>query len=206
MLASCQPRFSTGGQFQYCQRSNRCVLCLYTHKRHSKRQGFTIVELLIVIVVIAILAAISIVAFTGIQNRSYDSAIQSDLNNLAKKIELAAADSGLYPPGGSGSGSSLAFPNFAFSPSKPAYYMGSQNLTYCTGPDSSSGEQVFQIRAKSKSGSTFSYRSGSGLANLGNGHSYSGNSTSACEGINTPRTWAYGYRFDTQTWNGWINQ
>ena len=36
----------------------------------SKKSGFTIVELLIVVVVIAILAAISIVAYAGIQNRA----------------------------------------------------------------------------------------------------------------------------------------
>ena len=39
------------------------------------------------IVVIAILAAISIVAYTGIQNNAYDSAIQSDLRNIANKID-----------------------------------------------------------------------------------------------------------------------
>ena len=40
----------------------------------NKVKGFTLVELLIVIVVIAILAAISIVAYNGIQQRSRDSA------------------------------------------------------------------------------------------------------------------------------------
>ena len=48
--------------------------------------GFTIVELLIVIVVIAILAAITIVAFNGIQDRARNSSIQTDLTNFAKKI------------------------------------------------------------------------------------------------------------------------
>lgn len=175
------------------------------HKRNTISAGFTIVELLIVIVVIGILAAISIVAFTGIQSRGYDSAIQSDLNNFAKKIELAAADSGLYPPGGSGSGSSAAFPDFVFSPSKQAYYTGNRNLTYCSGPDSGTGEQVFQVRAKSKSGNTFSYKSGKALENLGTEHLYNGGSNSACEGINTPRTWAYGYLPDTDSWHNWAN-
>ena len=41
----------------------------------NKRSGFTIVELLIVVVVIAILASISVVAYTGIQQRAKNSAI-----------------------------------------------------------------------------------------------------------------------------------
>lgn len=54
----------------------------------NKHKGFTIVELLIVIVVIAILATISIVAYNGIQNRAYGSSAQSDLANAAKKAEI----------------------------------------------------------------------------------------------------------------------
>ncbi|MFZ1242596.1 MAG: prepilin-type N-terminal cleavage/methylation domain-containing protein [Candidatus Saccharimonas sp.] len=40
-----------------------------TQTHHTNKRGFTIVELLIVIVVIAILAAISIVNYNGIQQR-----------------------------------------------------------------------------------------------------------------------------------------
>ncbi|MES2876373.1 MAG: prepilin-type N-terminal cleavage/methylation domain-containing protein [Patescibacteria group bacterium] len=50
--------------------------------------GFTIVELLIVIVVIGILAAITIIAYSGLQNRSYYSAVQSDLSQVAKKLAI----------------------------------------------------------------------------------------------------------------------
>jgi len=50
------------------------------------RSGFTIVELLIVIVVIAILAAITVAAYNGIQQRARQSKIQSDLATIQKAI------------------------------------------------------------------------------------------------------------------------
>ena len=43
------------------------------------KSGFTIVELLIVVVVIAILATITIVAYNGIQNQAKDSALRTSL-------------------------------------------------------------------------------------------------------------------------------
>ncbi|MDB5165339.1 MAG: Fimbrial protein, partial [Candidatus Saccharibacteria bacterium] len=47
-----------------------------------KQRGFTIVELLIVIVVIGILAAITIVAYNGIQNRARVSSVNSALTQV----------------------------------------------------------------------------------------------------------------------------
>jgi len=65
----------------------------------QQEKGFTIVELLIVVVVIAILAAITIVSYNGITNRANSSAAQSTAAALQKKIELFAADgpTGQYP-------------------------------------------------------------------------------------------------------------
>ena len=60
--------------------------------------GFTIVELLIVIVVIAILAAISIVAYSGIQQRGRDSQRESDIKSVAKALEMYYIDNGQFPP------------------------------------------------------------------------------------------------------------
>lgn len=172
------------------------------------QEGFTIVELLIVIVVIAILATISIVAYTGIQNRANDSAIQNDLNNFAKKIQLAAADTGEFPAAGASrtgtvdTGDSTAFPGFTFSPSKGAYMASVHNLYYCTGVETATGQKIFRVLARSKSGSLFRYGSNTGIENLG---SSSPSQASACQGMNNPHTWAYGYYYVNGTWWTWAN-
>jgi len=68
------------------------------HSGHPRRDGFTIVELLIVIVVIAILAAITIVAYNGIQNRAKASAAQSGAAQVKKKATAyALTNSDAYP-------------------------------------------------------------------------------------------------------------
>ena len=51
--------------------------------------GFTIIELLIVIVVIAVLATISVVAYSGIQDRARYSKVQSDIALLVKAVTMA---------------------------------------------------------------------------------------------------------------------
>lgn len=63
----------------------------------AKQKGFTIVELLIVIVVIAILAAITIVAYNGIQSRAQDTTVTTDLANANKKMQLFYVDNNRYP-------------------------------------------------------------------------------------------------------------
>lgn len=59
----------------------------------KKQSGFTIVELLIVVVVIAILAAITIVAYNGIQNRAKESVLKSDIAQAIRKLEIAKSQS-----------------------------------------------------------------------------------------------------------------
>ena len=65
--------------------------------RRAVQPAFTIVELLIVIVVIAILAAISIVSYTGIQNQARSTALLSDASQAATQLKLFQASNGKYP-------------------------------------------------------------------------------------------------------------
>lgn len=65
----------------------------------SKKSGFTIVELLIVIVVIAILAAITIVAYQGIQDRANQSKTVTALSEYAKALSSYAVVNNAYPVG-----------------------------------------------------------------------------------------------------------
>lgn len=63
----------------------------------NKSKGFTIVELLIVIVIIAILATLVIVTFTGIQAKARDSQRQTDINAVDSHLEAFYAEYGYYP-------------------------------------------------------------------------------------------------------------
>lgn len=63
----------------------------------SKQSGFTIVELLIVIVVIGILATLVIVTFSGVQQKARDTKRETDIKALASQLEVYYANNGSYP-------------------------------------------------------------------------------------------------------------
>lgn len=66
----------------------------------NKTRGFTIIELLVVIVVIGILAAVTVAAFNGVQRRSEVARVQSDLRQFAQLSDAYAVDNaGAYSSG-----------------------------------------------------------------------------------------------------------
>lgn len=63
----------------------------------KQQSGFTIVELLIVIVVIGILAGLVITTFTGIQQKARDTERQTDIKAIHGQVEAYYAQNGKYP-------------------------------------------------------------------------------------------------------------
>jgi len=160
----------------------------------AKQKGFTIVELLIVIVVIAILAAITIVSYNGIQNRANDSAVQSDLAAFVKKMEMIKIDSttGTYP--------STLTTAMGFTFSKDAYGRDDQsrNVRYCY--NSSTDSYIMMVNSKSKT--YFKAQNGT----VSSTPATSGYGVCIFVGLTTTNPSQDGFHANsTPQWSGWTN-
>lgn len=107
--------------------------------RASKQAGFTIVELLIVIIVIAILAAITLVAYNGITNKAKQSGAQSAVAQANQKVLVYMADNADTVP------TSLAAAGLA----------NDANTSYQFSSNSSASPQTFCVTATSNNISYF---------------------------------------------------
>ncbi len=67
---------------------------------YRKEKGFTLVELMIVIIILAILTGIAIPSYMVLRNRARVAAAQSELKNIATAIEMYNADQDAYPATG----------------------------------------------------------------------------------------------------------
>ncbi len=123
----------------------------------KKHNGFTIVELLIVIVIIGILAAISIVTYGGISNQANDAAVKQDLAAIAKKVELWRVEKGTPPT----HSPVTTLKELGINVSRSSYSQGfisagtGNNLLYCRNSDQ------FALIAWSKSNTGFIVKDGS---------------------------------------------
>lgn len=63
----------------------------------SRKKGFTIVEMIVVIVVISILAAITVFAYNSVKKETISTTLKDDLRSGASKIESYKAEKGRYP-------------------------------------------------------------------------------------------------------------
>lgn len=119
-----------------------------------EKSGFTIVELLIVVVVIAILAAITIVAYNGIQNRAKDSALSSAASQAGRKVLTYAPLNADQYPDEANFRSLLSLPDDT-STAKYDYYTSTNRRAFCISVTNTSANPVTAY-AMTESGKTVS--------------------------------------------------
>lgn len=163
------------------------------------RRGFTIVELLIVIIVIAILAAMTIVAYNGIQTRAYETTVQADMRNTNAKLAAAKVVNGAPPT------ADQAGLTGAVVMSKGAYLSRTNDsVIYCR------SDTDYGIVAISRNGQAYMSKNGGPITLVS---SWGGSSTSnACSanttvGMMIPSTdpgYAYIVLFGNNTWVSWL--
>jgi type IV pilus assembly protein PilA len=141
-------------------------------KRFEKDEdGFTLIELMVVVLIIAILLAIAIPTFLGARNRANDRAAQSSLRNTLTAAKTIFTDEQDYTKADQAS---------ELTPVEPS-------LTYSVTPSTdfkevdpaSSGAAIWAAAAKSKSGTCFYIMDASGA---NGGTTYGKSTTAACTG------------------------
>lgn len=68
----------------------------------KRQSGFTLVEMLLVLVILAVLAAIVIPKFSGRTQQAKITAAQSQISSIETALDAFEVDNGFYPTGGNG--------------------------------------------------------------------------------------------------------
>ena len=160
------------------------------------KKAFTIVELIIVIVIVGILAAISILMYSGVQRQATETALKSDLKQASTQLAADYALNGTYPGDESGiarsSGTRYEYSVDATSycltgtstrSGVLAYHVSNTSGAVSSGPceghsgesgggDESGPELVLAYGFNESSGTTFSPSAGSAVGTIGEGATF----------------------------------
>jgi len=102
-------------------------------------EGFTLIELMVVLLIIAILLAIAIPTFLGVTNSASDRAAQSNLTNALTEAKAIYQNATTYSPGGT------AYATTTFTSSAPEFSWTTSNCTAT--PGNCLSEQVVDVGA-----------------------------------------------------------
>ena len=116
-------------------------------RRRDEEQGFTLIELMVVVLIIAILIAIAIPTFLGARQRAQDRAAQSDLRNGLTSEKTYYTDNQAYTNDTTAGGALFSI--------EPSLKWGTA-LTVVVGNSSVGTNDMVCLAEKSKSGTTFS--------------------------------------------------
>jgi prepilin-type N-terminal cleavage/methylation domain-containing protein len=115
------------------------------HKRFFA--GFTVAELLIVIVVIGIIAGIAMISYRGVQLRGHDTAVQDNLSKIAEGYNNYFTDNNVYPP----ADSTLSTAKVQVNRASYDNTATSGAMVYCT----NAARSEYVLLARSKSGKAY---------------------------------------------------
>ena len=157
--------------------------------------GFTIVELLIVIVVIGILAGITTVSYAGVQSRAHDTRVQSNISTLADALNAYyVANSYKYPV------DQTSFMTMTSAKVSTDSYVTTNNaMLYCV--QDSTG-QTMAIVGQSKTGNTY-YIKDDGKLQAAPTNLSSNNPTSICSSLGLGSSSLYVWVHTTA--GGWLS-
>ena len=128
------PRLVSALRKAYDQKKGRTEL-------EGAEAGFTLIELMVVLLIMAILLAIAIPTFLGVKTGAQDRAVQSNLTNGLTSAKAAYANGGTYAASAAEvTALNSAEPNITFATA--AATSGSNNLSVATSTD---GQQLLLI-------------------------------------------------------------